>query len=263
MRDILDKILTHKAAEIAASIKRKPMAVLQQQVAAVTDPPRGFVQALADKVALGLPAVIAEIKKASPSKGVIRQNFKPAAIGQSYANGGATCLSVVTDVKFFQGHNDYLRLARASSGLPVIRKDFTIAPYQVYEARLIGADAILLIVAALSDAQLANLATIAAGLGLDVLVEVHDLDELKRALRLPLKLIGINNRNLHTFETNVDTTINLLPHIPDDRMVVTESGIEQACDVRKMRQHKVHSFLVGEAFMRAADPGNQLKALFF
>ena len=231
MSDILEKILKHKAGEVAARQISRPLAALQKEVADATGSTRDFIQALAEKLEQDLPAVIAEVKKASPSKGVIREQFDPAAIGASYAKGGAACLSVLTDEAFFQGHDDYLQLARNTSKLPVIRKDFIIEPYQVYEARLIGADAILLIVAALSDAQLSILASVARDLELDVLVEVHDLDELKRALKLPVRLIGINNRNLRTFETSLDTTIDLLPQIPDDLIVVTESGIHSVGDV--------------------------------
>jgi len=209
-----------------------------------------------------MPAVIAEIKKASPSKGVIRENFDPVAIARSYEKGGATCLSVLTDVDFFQGADAYLQQAREACTLPVIRKDFIIDPYQVYEARTIGADCVLLIVAALSDAQLQELSQLAEQVGLDVLVEVHDEAELHRALKLNTPLIGINNRNLRTFDVSLQTTIDLLPLIPDDRIVVTESAIHTPQDVNFMRKHNVNAFLVGEAFMRADDPGVKLAELF-
>jgi indole-3-glycerol phosphate synthase len=207
--------------------------------------------------------VIAEVKKASPSKGIIREHFDPAEIAASYAHGGAACLSVLTDQHFFQGHDDYLGQARERSGLPVIRKDFIIDPYQVFESRLIGADAILLIVAALKDSELLELSTLADSLELDVLVEVHDQEELDRALKLPVTLIGINNRDLRTFETSLKTTLDLLDAIPLERLVVTESGIHTPADVALMREHDVHTFLVGEAFMRAEDPGAKLAELFF
>lgn len=263
MSDILEKILHHKSTEIAERAALMPMAALQERCADFPSATRGFIQALRDKIGAGQPAVIAEVKKASPSRGVIRPDFDPAAIAASYAAAGAACLSVLTDEAFFQGSDDYLGQARARSGLPVIRKDFIIDPYQVHEARLIGADAILLIVAALEDAQLVSLAGLARELSLDVLVEVHDEAELVRALRLPCELIGINNRNLRTFETSLDTTLGLLQQIPDDRLVVTESGIHSAQDVALMRSHGVHTFLVGEAFMRADDPGARLAELFF
>ncbi|MFT7673847.1 MAG: indole-3-glycerol phosphate synthase, partial [Gammaproteobacteria bacterium] len=208
------------------------------------------------------PAVIAEIKKASPSKGVIREDFRPAEIAQSYALSGATCLSVLTDVDFFQGHDDYLGMAREACSLPVIRKDFVVDEYQVYEARVLGADCILLIVAALSDDQLKCFYDLAIAIGLDVLVEVHNVAELDRALILGLSLIGINNRNLRTFETSLDTTIDLLSRVPDGCLVVTESGIHTIDDVHRMQSHGVNAFLVGEAFMRAGDPGSEMSRLF-
>jgi indole-3-glycerol phosphate synthase len=216
-----------------------------------------------DRIKRGDSAVIAEIKKASPSKGVIRENFDPVEIARSYQSGGAACLSVLTDRDFFQGHEDYLVAARGACTLPVIRKEFIVDPYQVVEARAIGADCILLIVAALECQALASLHQQAVDMGMDVLVEVHDRDELERALKLDLELIGINNRNLRTFETSLDTTIELLDSIPGGCLVVTESGINNADDVALMRKHKVNAFLVGEAFMRAADPGQELKELFF
>jgi indole-3-glycerol phosphate synthase len=259
--DILKKILSRKRDETAERSAGTRLTDLRLRCTSAP-PARGFVKAIQTTIQQGKPAVIAEIKKASPSKGVIRENFDPAAIAQSYAKGGATCLSVLTDVDFFQGADVYLRQARAACELPVIRKDFIIDPYQVYESRAIGADCILLIVAALNDSQLKELSSLAQQLGMDVLVEVHGKDELKRALPLNTPLIGINNRNLHTFETRLETTIDLLPHIPQDRIVVTESAIHAPQDVAFMRQHGVNAFLVGEAFMRADDPGAKLAELF-
>ena len=223
---------------------------------------RGFVDAMLLKLANNQSAVIAEIKKASPSKGVIRENFDPASIAASYESGGAACLSVLTDVDYFQGADRYLQEARAACSLPVIRKDFLVDPYQIYEARALGADCVLLIVAALSETQLVDLNEIASSLGMDVLVEVHDEAELELALTLPNKLIGINNRNLHTFSVSLNTTISLLEQIPNDRVVVTESGIVSSEDVSLMRNSGVNSFLVGESFMRAAEPGEKLSELF-
>jgi indole-3-glycerol phosphate synthase len=225
--------------------------------------PRGFIEALNQRIAAGDAAVIAEVKKASPSKGVMREEFHPADIAKSYAQGGAACLSVLTDADFFQGHEDYLIAARDACDLPVIRKDFITHGYQVTEARAIGADCILLIVAALNDAQLRDLHQQANALGMDVLVEVHDAEELERALALDLKLVGINNRNLHTFDTSLNTTLDLLPRIPEGVTVITESGIHTRDDVELMRDHEVNGFLVGEAFMREEDPGLALKRLFF
>jgi len=220
------------------------------------------VTAIQRKLAASQSAVIAEVKKASPSKGVIREDFDPAQIAVSYESGGAACLSVLTDIDFFQGANAYLQQARAACSLPVIRKDFIIDEYQVYEARAMGADCILLIVAALDDAQMQTLDQCARRLGLDVLVEVHDHGELQRALRLDNTLLGINNRDLNTFSTSLATTYDLLAHIPDDRIVVTESGIHTVDDVNAMRKHEVNTFLVGEAFMRAEEPGQELRRLF-
>ncbi|BBL76531.1 indole-3-glycerol phosphate synthase TrpC [Methylomagnum ishizawai] len=259
--DILQKILRRKAEEIA---QRLALVTLQEMLrrAAAADAPRGFVDALRAKVAAGLPAVIAEIKKASPSKGVMRPEFYPAAIARSYADHGAACLSVLTDRDFFQGSEDYLQEARAACALPVLRKDFTVDPYQVVEARAIGADCILLIAAALDDARMKELADLASELGMDVLVEVHDAAELERALKLDLPMIGINNRNLRSFEVRLETTLELLAMIPDGRLVVTESGILAPEDVAAMRDRGVHTFLVGEAFMRAAEPGEKLAGLF-
>lgn len=259
--DILKQILWRKAEEIAERAERVSLANLKSQCESAAHP-RGFVEAIEFRLSEGSPAIIAEIKKASPSKGVIREDFDPVAIAKSYAKGGATCLSVLTDVDYFQGSDEYLRLARAACSLPVLRKDFIIDPYQVYEARAMGADCILLIVAALSDAVLEELAELAHHLEMAVLVEVHDAAELKRALPLETPLIGINNRNLRTFETSLDTTLNLIEHIRDDHIIVTESAIHTAADVKRMREHGVHTFLVGEAFMRADDPGEKLRELF-
>lgn len=260
--DILVKILDRKKEEIADRSKKIPLGIMQQ-LAEVADEPRGFVDAISRKIADGDAAVIAEIKKASPSKGLLRENFKPADIAESYAENGAACLSVLTDRDFFQGHEEYLQQARKACNLPVIRKDFIIDPYQVFEARAINADCILLIVSALTDNQLEELSQLAMQLGMDVLVEVHDLAELERALVLNLPLIGINNRNLRTFDTSLDTTLSLLQRIPDGHIVVTESGIHTQDDVKLMRDNKVNGFLVGEAFMRAENPGAELKKLFF
>jgi len=258
---ILRRILARKAEEIAERERRVPLAALRDR-AAVAPPVRGFHRALAARIAQGRSAVIAEIKKASPSKGVIRPDFDPVAIARSYEAGGATCLSVLTDVDFFQGADDYLVQARAATALPVLRKDFTVDPYQIYESRALGADCVLLIVAALAPAQLADLHELARGIGLDVLVEVHNARELDAALALDNPMVGINNRDLHSFHTTLETTFSLLPRIGDKRLVVTESGIQRVDDVLAMRGHGVHAFLVGEAFMRAADPGAQLRALF-
>jgi indole-3-glycerol phosphate synthase len=225
-------------------------------------PPRGFAAALRRRIDAGRAAVIAEVKKASPSRGVLRADFRPADIATSYAAGGAACLSVLTDRDFFQGDDEYLRQARAACTLPVLRKDFVIDAYQVYESRLLGADCILLIVAALGDARLSEFAGLAAQLELDVLVEVHDADELARALALNVPLVGVNNRDLRSFDIRLETTLDLLPAIPPDRVVVTESGIHTVQDVQRLRAHGVNAFLVGEAFMRAPDPGAELRKLF-
>ena len=259
--DILVKILNRKLEEILERNTKVSVRELSER-AQEQPPTRGFVTAMLNKIEAGQAAVIAEIKKASPSKGVMRPNFHPAAIAQSYARGGAACLSVLTDVDFFQGSDAYLQQARAACDLPVIRKDFIIDPYQVFEARVIGADCILLIVAALGDAQMRELSDLANHLGMDVLIEVHDAAELERALRIPNKLIGINNRNLRTFETSLDTTLSMLANIPQDRLVVTESGIHTPQHVKLMREHHVNAFLVGEAFMLAEDPGEKLRELF-
>ncbi|WP_075879681.1 indole-3-glycerol phosphate synthase TrpC [Vreelandella massiliensis] len=259
---ILTRILSRKDEEVA----ERRLAVSEDDLRALAEKqsaPRGFIRALNARIAKGDAAVIAEVKKASPSKGVIREAFDPAKIAKSYAEGGAACLSVLTDADFFQGHEDYLIAARDACDLPVIRKDFITHGYQVTEARAIGADCILLIVAALSDTQLKELHQQANALGMDVLVEVHDADELERALALDLKLVGINNRNLHTFDTSLNTTLDLLPRIPDDVTVITESGIHTRDDIELMRDHNINGFLVGEVFMREEDPGNALKRLFF
>jgi len=261
MSDILQRILQRKAEEVAEHSVRITEQALRQQIA-VAPAPRGFAAALRAKLAAGLPAVIAEVKKASPSRGLLRANFDPSAIARSYEQNGAACLSVLTDADFFQGSEEYLRQARAACGLPVLRKDFIIDPYQVYETRVIGADCILLIVAALGDAALWELAQLAEELHMDVLVEVHDVDELQRALALNAPLIGINNRNLRTFETRLATTLELLDHIPADRIVITESGIHTRDDVALLRGRGVNAFLIGEAFMRAPDPGEVLAQLF-
>ncbi|GAA3931868.1 indole-3-glycerol phosphate synthase TrpC [Luteimonas lutimaris] len=260
--DVLQKILQRKQEEVAERAARTPLRELAAR-AADAPPVRGFAAAIEAKIAVGAPAVIAEVKKASPSKGVIRADFDPAAIARSYEAGGAACLSVLTDVDFFQGADDYLRQARAACALPVLRKDFTVDPYQVAEARVLGADCILLIVAALDDDHLAALSEQALELGMDVLVEVHDLAELERALQVPAPLLGINNRNLRTFEVSLDTTLALQELVPADRRLVTESGILAPGDVQRMRAAGVDAFLVGEAFMRETDPGTALQQLFF
>jgi indole-3-glycerol phosphate synthase len=259
--DILKKILGRKADEVADRAARVSLSDIRAQLD-VAPASRGFVEAIQSRIQAGHPAVIAEIKKASPSKGLLRADFVPADIARSYELGGATCLSVLTDVDFFQGADDYLREARAACGLPVLRKDFTVDPYQVYEARALGADCILLIVAALEDGQLRDYVDLARELGMDALVEVHDAGELERALTLNTPLVGINNRDLHTFTTSLQTTLDLLVQIPADRIVVTESGIHTPDDVATLRGHGVHAFLVGEAFMRAEDPGQKLAELF-
>ncbi len=259
--DILKKIVQRKLEEISERVSRTPLEAMMERATDGLEP-RGFVKQIENTIASGRPAVIAEIKKASPSKGVMRENFDPEAIARSYEKGGATCLSVLTDIDFFQGSDTYLIKARAACRLPVIRKDFIIDPYQVYEARAMGADCILLIVACLGDAQLKELAHLATHLGMDVLVEVHDGEELQQALPLELPLVGINNRNLRTFETSLNTTLDLLPQIPEGRIVVTESGIHSPDDVALMRNNGVNTFLVGEAFMKASDPGQKLQELF-
>ncbi|MEO8304104.1 MAG: indole-3-glycerol phosphate synthase TrpC [Betaproteobacteria bacterium] len=261
MADILARILATKAGEIAAAKRVRPAAAVAADARAMP-PPRDFEGALRARIEAGGPAVIAEIKKASPSRGVLRAVFDPPAIAASYAKGGATCLSVLTDREYFQGAPEFLTAARAACALPALRKDFVIDEYQVAESRALGADAILLIVAALDDARLAALAACARDFGMAVLVEAHDAGELERALALPTSLIGINNRNLRTFDVSLATTVDLLPRIPPGKLVVTESGILAPADVARMRGQGVHAFLVGEAFMRADDPGTALAALF-
>ena len=265
MSDILKKILDVKVDEVSAAKKYRDFASLRREVESDGESRqalRGFEAALRTKIAAGHAGVIAEVKKASPSKGVLRADFKPAEIAASYAQFGAACLSVLTDVQFFQGAPAYLKEARAACALPILRKDFLIDPYQVYEARSWGADAILLIVAALDHGLMAELEAVALDLGMSVLVEVHDATELTAALRLKTALLGINNRNLRTFETSLQTTIDLLPRISNDKLVITESGILNGDDVKRMRDHDVNAFLVGEAFMRAPDPGFELHRLF-
>lgn len=261
MTDILNKIVAVKREEVAAALKRKSLAAMRfdAESRVLT---RDFVGALRAKIAAGQPAVIAEIKKASPSKGVLRADFIPADIAQSYAEYGAACLSVLTDVQFFQGCIDYLKQARASCQLPVLRKDFMVDAYQIYESRACGADAILLIAACLDDAQMKDFEQIALSLDMAVLVEVHDAPELERALKLKTPLIGVNNRNLKTFEVSLDTTLSLMRDIPADRLLVCESGIHNRDDVLRMGAAGVNAFLVGEAFMRAKEPGEALAALF-
>ena len=262
MPDILEKIITVKQGEVAALIQQKPLSAmrLDAESRVLT---RDFVGALRSKIAAGKAAVIAEVKKASPSKGVLRQDFIPADIAQSYAESGAACLSVLTDRQFFQGSVEYFKQARASCSLPALRKDFMIDPYQIYESRVMGADCILLIAAVLSDAEMKDMEDLAISLDMAVLVEVHDAAELERGLRLKTPLIGINNRNLKTFDVSLETTLGLLNQVPEGRVVVTESGISTAADVKRLRDANVHAFLVGEAFMRAEDPGVALEALFF
>ena len=262
MNDILSTILARKAEEVAERSARVPLA---EVIARADDasPVRGFADALHERIATGDAAVIAEIKKASPSKGVIRPDFRPGEIAMSYEYGGAACLSVLTDVDFFQGADRYLQEAREACTLPVLRKDFVIDPYQVYEARALGADCVLLIVSALEDGPLVELAGLAMQLDMDVLVEVHDIDELERALQVPAPLVGINNRNLRTFEVSLDNTLAMKDAVPRDRLLVTESGIVVAADVERMRNAGVHAFLVGETFMRADEPGDALRQLFF
>ncbi len=261
MTDILDKIVAVKREEIAAARKRVPLEAMRADAHSRVLT-RDFVGALRRRIDAGRPAVIAEVKKASPSKGVLRADFIPADIAQSYAEHGAACLSVLTDRQFFQGEPDYPKQARASCDLPVLRNDFVVDPYQVYESRVMGADCILLIAACLDDALMRELEAVALGLDMAVLVEVHDGDELDRALALRTPLVGINNRNLRTFEVSLDTTLSLRARVPSDRILVTESGILHAEDVQRMRTAGIQAFLVGEAFMRADDPGAALAALF-
>ncbi len=261
MSDILERILAVKREEVAVAKRSRPLAMVRAQ-AQRAGKPRDFAGALRARIAAGLPAVIAEAKKASPSKGVLRPDFDPVAIAKSYALHGAACLSVLTDIQFFMGSPGHLVQARAASSLPVLRKDFILEPYQVYEARAMGADCILLVVAALDDAAMRDLEQAASEFGMSTLVEAHDGEELDRALRLKTPLLGINNRNLRSFETRLETTLSLLERIPSDRLVVTESGIVAPADVKRMREAGVEAFLVGEAFMRAPDPGAELEKLF-
>lgn len=261
MSDILNKILNVKQAEVKAVMAEKPLVILQREAMDMPSP-RDFVGAIRSKIVAGKAAVIAEIKKASPSKGVIREDFRPAEIAATYAANGAACLSVLTDEQFFQGSPEYLKQARAACDIPVLRKDFMIEAYQVYEARAMGADCILLIAAALDLPCMRQLETIAHDLGMGVLVEVHNGEELDLALQLETPLLGINNRNLRTFEVSLQTTFDLLSRIPADKIVVTESGIFTPDDVALMRSHDVHTFLVGEAFMRQPDPGIELARVF-
>jgi len=261
--DILKKIIFRKLEEIQAGCERIPLREMKQKALMMaTSTTRGFADAMQAKLEAGQSAVIAEIKKASPSKGVLRDPFDPVEIAKSYEAHGAACLSVLTDQDFFQGSNTYLQQVHDAVGLPIIRKDFIVDDYQVYEARVIGADCILLIAAAIGDAQMSVLTETALHVGMDVLIEVHNEEEMERALRLPLPMIGINNRDLHTFDVSLETTIRMLEMIEDDRIVVTESGILTPEDVMIMRQHQVNSFLVGEAFMRADNPGEKLAELF-
>lgn len=261
MATILDDILAHKRLEVAAQKQRVDMDTLVANISASNDTPRGFMKALQARVAIGGTAVIAEVKKASPSMGVIRASFDPVAIAESYAAVGATCLSVLTDEKYFQGSGHYLRLVRAAVGLPLLRKDFIVDEYQIVEARALGADAILLIVAALSDAELAAFTRLAHDLGLDVLVEVHDEAECARALQLPLRVIGVNNRNLHDFSVSLDTSRRIKTMLPADYLLVSESGIHTRADIEALQADGIHAFLVGGALMQADDPGAALSAL--
>lgn len=260
--DILKNILTYKA-EYVAHCKRKKSAKDMQHRAEDCESKYSFTNAIHKAIEENNPAIIAEIKKASPSKGIIREDFKPKEIAKSYADAGACCLSVLTDVEYFQGSDDYLKQARSACDLPILRKDFMIDPYQIYETKVIGADCILIIVSALSDMQMQDMVGVANETGLDVLVEVHDREELERGMMLRTPLIGINNRNLHTFDTDLETTLSLLVDVFHDRTVVTESGIHTQDDVKLMRKNNVNAFLVGEAFMKAEDPGKELKNLFF
>lgn len=261
MHDVLKRILARKHEEIAERRSVVSLPELQARAAEATTP-RGFATAIAHRIAGGHAAVIAEVKKASPSKGIIRADFDPTAIARSYQAGGATCLSVLTDVDFFQGSDAYLQQARAACALPVLRKDFIVDAYQLYEARALGADCVLLITAALDDVQLQEFALLASELGMDALMEVHNLDELERVLPVPVRLLGINNRNLHTFDVSLQTTLELKAAVPGDRILVTESGILARADVQLLRSHDVHAFLVGEALMRQPDPGAALRELF-
>ncbi len=263
MSDILKRIVAVKREEIAAARRHRSLQSLHGEALALGADQRGFAAALRTRIAVGDAAVIAEVKKASPSKGVLRDHFVPAEIAMSYARQGAACLSVLTDVQFFQGSAEFLGQARGACNLPVLRKDFMVDEYQIVESRAMGADCVLLIAACLDDTCMSDLEAAAMELGMDVLVEVHDGHELDRALRLRTPLLGINNRNLHTFEVSLDTTLSLLSQVPSDRLLITESGILTAADIRRMRSAGIHAFLVGEAFMRAADPGAALAELFF
>lgn len=260
--DILKRILETKTEEVERRKLKNSVAMLQE-IASGIEAPRGFYQALQAKAMAKRPAIIAEVKKASPSKGVIREDFRPVEIAQDYAMNGATCLSVLTDKEYFQGSEVYLQMIHDRCPLPVLRKDFMIDPYQVYEARALGADCILLIAAALSDVQMRELSDVAIELGMDVLVEVHDAGEMERALPLETRLIGVNNRNLRSFETSLQTTLDLMKMVPDDRLLVTESGIHSPDDVKLMNDNGIYTFLVGEAFMRAEHPGQKMRELFF
>jgi len=260
MSDILNKILSDKVKEVVACAERVSLPELSRRVEHLPET-RGFASAIREKLNSNQAAVIAEIKKASPSKGVIREDFKPDEIARAYAENGAACLSVLTDRKYFKGHADYLKSARAACDIPVLRKDFMIDPYQLYEAREMGADAILLIAAALGDPMMSDLEQTAIALELDVLVEVHNEQELERALCLQTPLLGINNRNLRTFETTLDTTLSMLSMIPEDKIVISESGIHTREDIHLLRENNVNGFLIGEAFMREKDPGKALAAL--
>ncbi|HTT37096.1 MAG TPA: indole-3-glycerol phosphate synthase TrpC [Burkholderiales bacterium] len=262
MPDILDRILEVKLQEVASARRARPLELLRRE-AELAAPPRDFIGALRSRIAAGQAAVIAEIKKASPSKGLLREDFRPAEIAASYARHGAACLSVLTDAQFFLGSSEDLRQAREASGLPVLRKDFIVDAYQLFEARAMGADCVLLIVAALDLSRLQELEAAALALNLAVLVEVHDRGELEQALQLRTPLIGINNRNLRSFETRLETTLGLLSHIPPNRLVITESGIASPADVARLRERGIQSFLVGETFMRASDPGQELARLFY
>lgn len=260
--DILQKILDRKAEEVANRKQRLPLQTLQE-IASSVEFPRGFAVALQNQANAKKPAIIAEVKKASPSKGVIREDFKPLEIAQDYAMNGATCLSVLTDKDFFQGSEAYLQKIRERVPLPILRKDFMIDPYQIHESRALGADCILLIVAALQDEQMHELADTATNLGLDILVETHNAEELERALTLKTNLIGINNRNLRTFETSLQTTLELKNAIPEEKIIITESGIHSTADIKLMNENNIYSFLVGEAFMKADSPGQKMRELFF
>lgn len=260
--DILQKIIAHKTLEVTAAKQALPLTTIKQQLVDLA-PTRNFAAAIAAKIAAKKPAIIAEIKKASPSKGIIRTNFDPEFLAKNYEEYGATCLSILTDQQFFHGHDDYLTQVRKISSLPLLRKEFIIDPYQIYQSRLIGADCILLIVSVLTDQQLQDFTELANELKLSILIEVHDLAELKRILPLNTPLIGINNRNLRTFVTDLNNTLTLLSHIPYNKIVISESGISKITDVKLLEQHNVYGFLIGESFMREENPGQKLQELFF